>query len=382
MQFDVSRNAEEQWAATEQRLGTNSSSEASSLVRDTGSCPFRWASGGMSVSVTQINVPSESSGTFFLKVDWVEDLGAGFTVALCDGESAWMGEVSEEEVQQEAEELEMRKESYVRELQQALTGLGCPDGSYTFQLSPKNAPRDHACRLSYEKEQSDISFRLGSVELMPCPDPDRVVKELISYGLDHSSELQAQNQNLLQENHHLCHEHDRITTELERYVLGKESLERELYTRFVLVLNEKKTKIRELQERLRQLQEQQGKRGEREVATVSSATGEAEYEASTDEETLDIALSQVSTVIVRDVNSQSSVDINLSDSPDVAPSRKRRRRHLLDAGSDVSKSAQNPLQSGRKSPGNDEPEMAQGTVQESADMDTPSPKTDRLFEDF
>lgn len=46
----------------------------------------------------------------------------------------------------------------------------------------------------------------------------------------------------------LCHR-------MERYVQGKETLERDLYSRFVLVLNEKKAKLRVLQERVRELEE-------------------------------------------------------------------------------------------------------------------------------
>lgn len=42
---------------------------------------------------------------------------------------------------------------------------------------------------------------------------------------------------------------------LKRYANGKEDLESELYSRFVLVLNEKKAKIRSLQETLKELQE-------------------------------------------------------------------------------------------------------------------------------
>lgn len=42
---------------------------------------------------------------------------------------------------------------------------------------------------------------------------------------------------------------------LKRYVGGKEALEAELYSRFVLVLNEKKAKIRSLQETVAHLQE-------------------------------------------------------------------------------------------------------------------------------
>lgn len=42
---------------------------------------------------------------------------------------------------------------------------------------------------------------------------------------------------------------------LKRYVAGKEALEAELYSRFVLVLNEKKAKIRSLHQTVTELQE-------------------------------------------------------------------------------------------------------------------------------
>lgn len=46
-----------------------------------------------------------------------------------------------------------------------------------------------------------------------------------------------------------------VRSRLKRYARGKEALEEELYSRFVLVLNEKKAKIRSLQESVTQLQE-------------------------------------------------------------------------------------------------------------------------------
>lgn len=46
-----------------------------------------------------------------------------------------------------------------------------------------------------------------------------------------------------------------VRSRLKRYAQGKEALEAELYSRFVLVLNEKKAKIRSLQESVTQLQE-------------------------------------------------------------------------------------------------------------------------------
>lgn len=47
---------------------------------------------------------------------------------------------------------------------------------------------------------------------------------------------------------------------LEQQVLNKEAMERELYSHFVVVLNEKKAKIRGLQETLHQLQQAEEER--------------------------------------------------------------------------------------------------------------------------
>lgn len=55
---------------------------------------------------------------------------------------------------------------------------------------------------------------------------------------------------------------------MERYVQGKEALEGDLYSRFVLVLNEKKAKIRALQEKIKQLQETVEEEKQRYSSTV------------------------------------------------------------------------------------------------------------------
>ncbi|XP_016132755.1 DNA repair protein XRCC4-like isoform X2 [Sinocyclocheilus grahami] len=110
-----------------------------------------------STSVRQISIASEPHRTFFLKLEWAENLGSGFVILLSDGISAWSGEVSEEDVSREAQEIEMERERYVGDLQLALTGEGpAAEGEYSFHLTPERPGRP-LLQLSYEKVQNDIS---------------------------------------------------------------------------------------------------------------------------------------------------------------------------------------------------------------------------------
>ncbi|KAM6976318.1 DNA repair protein XRCC4 [Tautogolabrus adspersus] len=334
----------------------------------------------MHVSVREVSIPSEPDSSYFLRVEWRgRGLGSGFQLLLTDGQDAWRGDVSEAAVCEEAEELEMQTERYIEDLQQALTETETST-TYSFSLTPSPPDRSSTVTLAYEKVQRDISFRLGSVELKAVPEPAEAVREILIHSLQRGDTLQQNNHKLEEENKRLRREQQRIAAEMKRYAGGKEELEAELYSRFVLVLNEKKAKIRSLQETVTHLQGNRSSEEKKKEDSVKSdrtaAEEEDEYGGSTDEEPEEEHPTPASSSSTRESSAASPLDDSLKDITDVAPCRKRRFRHLVPPDPVVKRPS--PQSSERKRPDPPAGSSKQQTPQRSAD----AAEAEDLFEDF
>uniref|UniRef100_A0A8C8RVA7 DNA repair protein XRCC4 n=1 Tax=Pelusios castaneus TaxID=367368 RepID=A0A8C8RVA7_9SAUR len=284
----------------------------------------------MEKKVSRIYPVSEPGIIYFLQVTWEKHLGTGFLVTLSDGQSAWTGTVSEAEISKEAADMEMEREKYVEELRKALVLGAGPANLYNFSVS-KDGDNAECCDFSYEKNLKDVSFRLGSLKLQKDSSPAEVIKELICHCLDCIAELHAKTEHLQKENERLLSDWNDVQGQLEKCVEAKEELEADLYKRFVLVLNEKKAKIRNLQKLLKEGQEsaEDATNARDSMATVQTAVErERDYDGSTDDESEN--LTQPSTLASATLRRDSL--LNSPDVIDIAPTRKRRQRIQKPAG--------------------------------------------------
>ncbi|XP_054434536.1 DNA repair protein XRCC4 [Pteronotus mesoamericanus] len=282
----------------------------------------------MEKKVSRICLASEPDIIHFLQVTWEKTLGSGFVITLTDGQSAWTGTVCESAISQEADDMAMEKEKYVDELRKALLSGAGPSNAYKFNFSKES------CHFSFEKNLKDVSFRLGSFNLEKVASPADVIRELICDCLDTIAENQARNEHLRKENERLLRDWNDVQGRFEKCVSAKEVLEADLYKRFILVLNQKKAKIRSLHKLLNEVQEpEKNTEHERETATCSEMNADRAtvYDESTDEEGENLPDPSVSTpaTLKRDDSIISSPDVT-----DIAPSRKRRQRMQKNLGTE------------------------------------------------
>ncbi|XP_044536551.1 DNA repair protein XRCC4 [Gracilinanus agilis] len=237
----------------------------------------------MERNVSKIQIVSEPSIIYFLQVSWEKDLGSGFDIALTDGQSAWSGTVTTSEISREADDMAMERDKYVDELKKALVLGTEPANMYKFDFSKEN------CNFSYSRSLKDVTFILGSLNLQKVSSPAEVIRELMSYCLNCMADQLAKNEHLQRENEMLQRDWNDVQKRLEKCVTDKENLEADLHKRFVLVLNEKKAKIRALHKLL--LQAQKSKKGtQEERESVDNAQSlnkrESAHDESSDEESL------------------------------------------------------------------------------------------------
>ncbi|XP_028615991.1 DNA repair protein XRCC4 isoform X2 [Grammomys surdaster] len=276
----------------------------------------------MERKVSRIHLASEPNLTYFLQVSWETTIGSGFVITLTDGHSAWTTTVSGSEISQEADDMAMEKGKYVDELRKALVPGSGAAGAYKFIFSKES------CHFSLEKELKDVSFRLVSFNLDKVTNPAEVIRELLCYCLDTIAEKQAKNEHLQKENERLLRDWNDIQGRFEKCVSAKEALEADLYQRFILVLNEKKTKIRSLHKLLNEVQQlEESTKPERETPCSVKTTDEVGlYDGSTDEES-------GAAVQAADTSKDDSLFSSL-DVTDIAPSRKRRHQMQKNLGTE------------------------------------------------
>ncbi|KAK6189726.1 hypothetical protein SNE40_001725 [Patella caerulea] len=191
-------------------------------------------------------ITTVGSQQFFLLTTIPVDKEDGFNLLLTDGQSTWTGTFSADNMDKQRKRLKMDFTSYFNQTEKAFIR---DDDDVNFEYSVKIKNGDTA-ELVWKKHvtSDDIKFQLGSITLMLKDDPVTGICTILNHSVVNNERDQHQLKQLETDNNRLSQERMMTLKRLEKCVAAKEEMEKDLFSKFVAVLNSKKEKIRNLKE--------------------------------------------------------------------------------------------------------------------------------------
>jgi len=170
----------------------------------------------------------------------------GFDLTVCNGEDVWRESVDSRTIESMAKTADMNVSVFADETGRALTGQTVGQDNFVYQAKLKGSN----LQFSWKKHVGDgVKFQLGSLSLSKvCNDSVLVISSIFDLAVDQMTQLKQEMSSLRSDNARLSSERKDALKLLDKCVTAKEEMEKDLFEKFAAVLNDKKSKIRQLKE--------------------------------------------------------------------------------------------------------------------------------------
>ncbi|XP_020612626.1 DNA repair protein XRCC4-like isoform X2 [Orbicella faveolata] len=170
----------------------------------------------------------------------------GFDLTVCNGEDVWRESVDSLTIESMAKTADMSVSEFADETGRALTGQTVGQDNFVYQAKLKGSN----LQFSWKKHVGDgVKFQLGSLSLSKvCNDSVLVISSIFDLAVDQMTQLKQEMSSLRSDNARLSSERKDALKLLDKCVTAKEEMEKDLFEKFAAVLNDKKSKIRQLKE--------------------------------------------------------------------------------------------------------------------------------------
>lgn len=186
---------------------------------------------------------------YYLLVELFDQGKGGFDLTVCNGDHVWRETVDSLTVESMAKTADMSVTEFADQISRALTGQTTSQDNFVFQAKPKGTNLQFSWKMHVS---NGVKFQLGSLTLAKVSDGVQVIKNMFDLAVDQMVQLRQEMSSLRSDNARLSSEREDALKHLEKFVTAKEELEKDLFEKFAAVLNDKKNKIRQLQERVKE----------------------------------------------------------------------------------------------------------------------------------
>ncbi|XP_033118550.1 DNA repair protein XRCC4-like isoform X2 [Anneissia japonica] len=181
-----------------------------------------------------------------------------------------------------------------------------------FQYDVKDCGLDRVFYWKKVMASGDIKFQLGSVTLTAVDDTNATTHELYKFAIDQIKTLKGNIRRLDKENSRLSKERKQALQQLEQCTTAKEDLENDLYSKFQVIVNDKKAKIRQLQEELKNVDG--GRKREQDESNQSTMRNDSSDEPEDDDQEEMDTDDELTNVKVQQKSKKQKVELTGNDS--------------------------------------------------------------------
>ena len=199
-------------------------------------------------------VKLETEGDYPVLYAFVRCNSDSFSLQVTDAKSAWTGTLPHSQISQAAKKAKTSETELLDDTSRALTRCDMGTTNYIYTTRKRAGG---GLDLTWKKHlvSGNIKVQLGTLALDVQPTPG-ILEKMLDHAMRRIGAQQQAIGELKIERERLVGERASALKQLEKTVLLKETIESDLYGKFMCVLNEKKAKIRRLMESLDHLSRQ------------------------------------------------------------------------------------------------------------------------------
>mmetsp|Transcript_9901 Transcript_9901/g.30479 ORF Transcript_9901/g.30479 Transcript_9901/m.30479 type:complete len:424 (+) Transcript_9901:161-1432(+) len=269
-------------------------------------------------SGTARRAPSAAAKNYYIHSKWHQ---SKFSLFVTDGMQVWQRKFSERKLRQLADSRQVTVQEYVRQAREVLKSQD-PNIVYLFRPSSDGqGAMELVWKIQVDPEDDlRVEYKL---DLQSSLEPDAQISEMLDFLISENKALSKEKKDLDQDRERFQRVAQEQRATLEMINEAKNAHDLEMYSKFTIILNEKKFKIRELRARLEQAEQ------ERVRAVNSLATADVSLTSPQRNDVSDKQGGSRSASIV-DPNPHSGEDLEESSDGDGSPSLGDRDRSLFD----------------------------------------------------
>ncbi|KAF0915307.1 hypothetical protein E2562_035339 [Oryza meyeriana var. granulata] len=196
------------------------------------------------LSVAVEDPKAAGGGAVFVKATWHP---TRFSLAVTDGAGAWAAEASDAEVRLRAEQWDQPVADYLA-LAERYLAFQQPSSTYSFHDAGNGNRR---LSWTFERQGTKLEWRW---KLQPSPHTQQTVAEILDFLMDANIRLSEEVVRKTQSFDRLKQESEKCLQQSERFNNEKAEFEQATFSKFVAVLNSKKAKLRQLKNKLTELE--------------------------------------------------------------------------------------------------------------------------------